>query len=138
MNNNKLLGIIVWALGLVLGHVFLFVLSAVPTGAVIVTCVFTWLAFISQLVLWLVVWNKPLSHSAQFYQTPIFLLSGVYLLGQLMLCLIFALVKASVRAALLTNIIWMLLLVALLALTMISRNFSQRVDVRQKNHHKEL
>lgn len=135
---NKPLGVLLWLSGLVAAHLVLFLLSSEMTAARWITYGFTLFAFLSQLILWLAVWKKQPSNIEQFYASPMLLYSVLYLLGQLILCIVFALTVPTVKVAVLVNALLALTMFTLLSVSVIGRNHAARVDARQKNHHKEL
>lgn len=138
MKNNKALGIVLWLIGLLAAHLILFVIPDGYTAGIWVTYGFTWFAFLLQLILWLWVWRKSLSTPEQFLHTPALTISVVYLLLQLVCDLILVLVGASGMAAILVNALLAIVMGILLTLVLIAKNTIQRVDSRQKNHHREL
>lgn len=135
---NKPLGVFLWLLGLVAVHLVIFLLSPEMTAARWITYGFTLFAFFSQLILWLAVWKKQPSNTEQFYAMPILLYSTLYLLGQLIVCIVFSLTQATVKAAVLVNALVAFIMLALLSVSMIGRNHAAKVDTRQKNHHRTL
>ena len=135
---NKSLGVFLWLIGLVAAHLVLFLLSPEMTAARWITYGFTLFAFLSQLILWMAVWEKQPSNTEQFYSTPMLLYSTLYLLGQLIVCIVFSLTPVTVKIAVLVNALAALIMLALLTVSMIGRNHAARVDTRQKDHHKDL
>ena len=138
MKNNKLLGIVLWFLALAAVHLIVFLVARELTAALWISYGFTIFAFVSQLALWLAAWKKPMNGKSQFLHTPVLIYSLFYLLGQTMLCLIFAFVHISLKTAVLVNSLVLIAFLALMVLSLIGKNHIERVDQRQKNHHIEL
>lgn len=139
MKNNKILGILLWAIGLIVVHLVSFLIPKNYTSAVWVTYGFALFAFMSQLILWLVIWHKPLEAKERFSFTPGLTLSVAYMILQLVLCIVFALWSAApVKIVALLNALLLIAALVLTALALIAKNHIERVDNRQKNHHVEL
>lgn len=139
MKNNKLLGVVLWLLGLIVAHLTIFCLPKSYTAAVWITYGFTLFAFLSQLALWLYIWREPIEADGRFLHTPVLTLSVGYMLLQLVPCLVFTLWSAaSPKIVVLANALLLIAMWALLVLAMIGKSHIQRVDSRQKNHHVEL
>ncbi len=138
MKSNKLLSGALWAIGLAAECGLLLCLARAYTAAVWITLGFTLFAFVSQLVLWLYLWRGAGTADGVFFRMPAFMLSALYMLLQLIPCLVFPFWQASARLAVLLNaalavVMWVLLLLSLLA-----KNHIAHVDGRQKDHHREL
>ena len=103
-----------------------------------ITLGFTLFVFISQLVLWLYVWRKPLNANENFLHMPLFTLSLRYMLLQVVPCLLFAFWQAATQIAALVNAVLTVVMWVLLILAMIARNHIENMDSRQKNHYREL
>ena len=138
MKNNKSLGVGLWFLALAAVHLIVFLAARELTAALLIAYGFTIFAFVSQLVLWLVIWQKTLDGKQQFLHAPALTYSLLYLVGQVVLCLIFAFVRTSAKTAVFVNGLTLILFWALLVLSLIGKNHIERVDQRQKNHHIEL
>lgn len=139
MKNNKFLGIILWAIGLLVAHLLIFCVPENYTAAVWITYGFTLFAFLSQLALWLYTWRKSLDAKEMFLHTPAFMLSICYMLLQLVLCAVFTLWStASVKVAILLNVLLSIAIWVLLVLSEIAKNHIAQVNCRQKDHHIEL
>ena len=132
MNHNKALGGGLWLVGLVLAHLIVFLLPQEITVSVWITYGFILFAFLSQLILWLVVWQKSLTPEQQFLRTPLMFYSVCYLMGQIILGLIFAMVSASAKIAVLVNVLLLLIMCSLFIFSLIGRNHIERVDQSQK------
>jgi succinate-acetate transporter protein len=140
VSKDKKLGIAAWALGLVLANVLLFCLSRGLTPTFWITFGFVWLAFLSSLIFQLLAWKRTRNPDEQALHLPALAISYIYMTIQIPLCVIFALG---------TNVIpWrvMLLIHAVLAIlawivtigSLAGNNHIQKVNGRQKDHHKEL
>jgi len=138
MKNNKTLGIVIWMAGLVTVHLIVIFIPQQFSASLWITYGFTIFAFISQLALWLYLWRAGLGAHEQFLHFSALTISVLYLLVQILACVIFALVGMSVRVAILINALLLIVVVAALAMALISKNAILRLDSRQKNHHIEL
>lgn len=139
MKNNKILGVMLWAIGLLIAHLIIFCIPQNYTTVVWVTYGFTLFAFLSQLGLWLGIWRKSLEPKEVFIYTPVFMFSIGYMLLQLVLCVAFALWStASIKIGFLVNALLLIAVWTLSVLSLIAKNHITRVDSRQKDHHKEL
>lgn len=138
MRNNKFLGIALWVIGFLTAHLIIFIIPNSDTAKMWTAYGFTIFAFLSQLALWLWVWHKENSASEKFLYTPALTISVAYLLLQLLVDLIFALVLISVKIVIIVNVVLAIAIATLLVLSLIAKNPIQRVDSRQKNHHREL
>ena len=138
MKSNKTLGVILWVLALAVVHLIVFSAARERTAALWTVYGFTLFAFASQLVLWLVIWQKPADGKQQFFHTPVLTYSLLYLLWQTVSCLIFVFVPATVRTAAFVSGLALILFSALMVLSLIGKNYIERTDRRQKDHHIEL
>lgn len=138
MKNNRLLGIVLWGVGLAVECLLLLCLARTYSAAVWVTFGFTLFAFISQLALWLYVWRKPLNAEDNFLHMPLFTLSLRYMILQVIPCLLFAFWQTSARIAVLVNAAIAVVMWVLLILSMIAKGHIEKVDGRQKNHRVKL
>lgn len=138
MKNNKLLGVVLWVIGLLLAHLIIFIIPDKYTAAIWITYGFTLFAFISQLTLWLWIWRKELTASEQFLYMPVLTISVAYLLLQFVAGLFFVFVSVSAKIAFLINALIVILTAAAVVVSLIAKNAIVRVDRRQKDHHKEL
>ncbi len=138
MVKQKILGLAVWMVGLALCHVFLWMLPGEKNNAAVLTEVFIWIAFVSQLVLWLRIWKKPKTAEEQFLLTPLLFFSGFYLAGEMVLCLVFGFWAASLSLTAIVNVVWSLLMAAVLAFSLIGQGHAEKMHRRQKDHHKKL
>lgn len=138
MKNNRLLGIVLWGIGLAVECLLLLCLARSYSASVWVTFGFTLFAFISQLALWLYVWRSPLNANDSFLQMPLLMLSVWYMILQAIPCLLFAFWNAPAQIAALVNAALTVVMWVLLILSMIAKGHIEKVDGRQKNHHREL
>lgn len=138
MRHQKAFGSALWLIGLALAHLFLFLLPREVTASVWITYGFTLIAFFSQLALWIAVWKKGLTPEMQFLHTPLLLFSVCYLAGQLICCILFALLPATVKIAILANALFLCAMWALQLAAVLACGHAEKVDRRQKNHHTKL
>ncbi len=138
MKNNRLLGIVLWGVGLAVECLLLLCLARTYPAAVWVTFGFTLFVFLSQLVLWLSVWRKPLTAEDNFLHMPLFTLSLRYMILQAIPCLLFAFWQTAAQIAVLVNAAISVVMWVLLILSMIAKGHIEKVDGRQKNHRVKL
>lgn len=138
MKNNKILGMLLWAIGLLAAHLIIFVVPDSYTTTIWITYGFTIFTFLSQLVLWLWIWHNEISAPEQFLHTPVLTISVVYLLLQLVADLIFAMVMVSVKITVLFNMLLAIVVGVMLILSLIAKNSIERIDKRQRNRRIEL
>ena len=138
MKNNKILGVALWGIAFLATHLIIFVIPESYTTAIWIIYGFTIFAFLSQLALWLWIWRKEISVSAQFLHTSVLTVSAAYLLLQLIVDLLFVLIAASIKAVVLANALLAIVMGSLLILSLIAKNAIRRVDKRQKDYHIKL
>ena len=138
MKNNKTLGIVLWAAGLVFVHLVVFLIPRQYSASLWITYGFTVFAFISQLTVWLYLWRVAEDAHEQFLYFPSFTISILFLIAQMLICLISLFVAMPVKVAILVNALPLIIVIAVLAMALISKNAIHRLDSRQKNHHVEL
>lgn len=140
MSKNKKIGIVVWALGLVLSLVILFCIENGQTPTFWITLAFVCVAFISALAFQLMEWNKKNAIDEQFLKLPAITVSLIYIIVQIPICIIFALGSGAIpsKVAILVNAV-VLVIAWIVALSGLAGNdHIQKINRRQKEHHKEL
>ena len=140
MSKNRKTGIGIWIIGFVLSVFLLFVIPNQPTSNIYLTLAFDIVAFVTSLILWLNLYKPGKTPKEQFYISPAITMSAVYLVIQFIICVIEGLLvdKISFRGTLILNFITMAVMWLLILSTLIAKNHTQRVDLRQKDHHVEL
>jgi len=138
MRSNKLLGTVLWGVGLLLAHLIIFIVPDDYGVTTWITYGFTIFAFLSQLALWLSIWHKKVSAPEQFLYMPTLLISVIYLLLQLVLDLAFVLIDAPAKIAILVNALLVIVMVVMLVLSLVARNTIQKMDQRQEKRRIEL
>lgn len=138
MGNKKITGIAIWFLGLALALFLLFIIPGDISSARIITAVFTVIAFLSQLFMWLYLFKGKVDAQGVFYQTPTITFSVVYMLIQFVLCILMAFITFTTKISLVVNFVVLILMWILILALNSAKNHIQRVDYRQKNHHVEL
>ena len=136
MKNNKIHGLVAWALGLAFS---LFLILLVPndlTGAIYAVAVCTTLVYLLHLTLWLALQKGKL----EFPNLPSLTFSVFFLLVQTIWAIIaaFAVAVISVKMVVLVNILLIVIQVFVIVLALISKNHIENVGSRQKDHHTEL
>ncbi len=120
-----------------------FILVAVPNSysqSIWVTFVFDVIAFVSQLILWLIIFNKSVEAKGVFNLYPIMIISSLYLIIEFIICIVTAVMGASIsfKTTLIINFIIMVFAWIILLMLFLSKNHVERIDSRQKDHHVEL
>ena len=138
MKSSKLLGAALWLIGLVTMHLIALLLPEELTAGRWAVYGFGLLAFFSQLLLWLWVHRRALSPAEQFLRIPLLTVSALCLAGQVLLCLLFAFVSASLKTAVLVNALFLCAMGAMELLAAVGSRHIQKSDSRQKDHHIEL
>lgn len=136
MKNNKILGAVLWALGLALSLLFLFFVPKEQTGAVRAIIICTVVVYLLHLVLWVLLQNGRLD----FHNLPALILSVLFLLVQMVWAVVvaFAAETISTKTAVSVNIVLIIIQAFVIVLALISRNHIESVSKRQKNNHVEL
>ena len=139
MKNNKTLGVVLWAIGLLIAHLIIFCVPQNYTVTVWLTYGFTLFAFLSQLIFWLYIWRKPLDSKESFSYTSVLMISVCFILLQLALCIVFAFwAVESAKAVFLVNALLLMAALVMQVLSMIAKNHIERVDSQQKDHRVKL
>jgi hypothetical protein len=135
VRKNKKLGIAAWLLGLALANILLFCLSHGLTPTFWITFCFVWIAFLSVLIFQLFIWKRMTPADAQALYLSALLVSYVYLVVQIPICVIFALGSSIIpwKAALLIQAV-LLILAWIVAIGSLAGNDHIRdVNNRQRN-----
>lgn len=128
MKNNKLLGIVLWAVFFVAAHLILFLIPNVYSVAIWVCYAFTLWAFGSQLILWLALWKGKPNASQRFLNLPALFISIVYLLAQLITDIVFACFTAATKASIFVNALVCIVMTVLLLAALIAKNAISHLD----------
>lgn len=137
---NKKIGVAVWALGLALSNLLLFVLEKGMTATFWITFVFVWLAFLSSLIFQLWAAKRFKTSDGGFLHIPAILMSLIYEAIQIGICVIFALGSTLIpsKLALLIHGVLLIITWALVLLSLGGNDHIKKVNGRQKSHHTEL
>ena len=138
--SNKKLGIIIWGLCFALAMVLMFCLERGLTTTFWVTLGFVCVAFLSALVFQMHVWKTSSKLDKQFLHFSGILLSNIYALIQLPICIIFSLGSDSIpfKASIIINAIILIVAWVLMLASLVGNNHIERVNSRRKDHHVEL
>lgn len=138
--SNKKLGIIIWGLCLVLAMILLFCLERGLTTTFWVTFGFVCAAFLSALVFQILTWKSTNTLDKQVLHFSGILLSNIYVLIQLPICIVFSLGSNSIpfKASIIINAIIFIAAWVLILSSLVGNDHIERVNSRQKNHHVEL
>jgi len=136
VKSNKISGFTVWALGLALGLIFLFLIPQEQTETVWVIIICTVVVYLLHLILWILLQKGRLD----FYNLPALTLSVIFLLVQTVWAIIvaFAATAISIRTAILVNVVILIIQTFVIVLALISKSHIESVSRRQKDRHVEL
>ena len=135
MKNNKILGVVVWALGLALSLFLLFLIPKNLTGSIYAVAFCTALVYLLHLALWLVLQKGKLD----FNNMPSLTLSIFFLLLQTIWTINVAfVVTIATKTAILINVFLILSQAFVIVLALISKDHIESISNRQKNHHTKL
>lgn len=137
---SKKIGVILWALGLALANLLLFVLEKGMTATFWITVGFVWTAFVSDLAFQLLIVRKTQTPDDSFLHMPAFLVMTLYELAQIPVCVIFALGSSVIpgKVALLVQGVLLIAAWAISLLSLVGNDHIKKVNSRQKDHHTEL
>ncbi len=138
--SNKKLGIIIWGLCFALAMVLMFCLERGLTTTFWVTLGFVCAAFLSALVFQILAWKTANTLDMQVLHFSRILLSNIYALIQLPICIIFSLGSDSIpfKASIIINAIILIVAWVLILASLVGNDHIERVNSRQKDHHVEL
>lgn len=140
MGKSKIIKCVIWFLAFALSVFLLLVIPNSYSQSIWVTLVFDTIAFVSQLVLWLTIFNKPVGAKGVFNRYPTMLISSLYLVIEFIICVIVAVAGSSIsfKMSLIINFIIMVVAWIILLMMILSKDHVERIDSRQKDHHVEL
>lgn len=140
MNKNKILGISIWFLGLVLSMVLMFCLEQGMTPTFWITFCFIIVAFVSALFFQMMVWKSNISLDSNFIHIPAMIVSSVYVIVQIPIGIIFSLRSSSisVKIAILINATILIIAWIINLMSIVGNEHISKVNDRQRNHHIEL
>lgn len=140
MSKNKIIGIAISILGLVLSLVFMFCLQKGLTATFWITLAFVCVAFISALVFQLIEWNGKNTADEQFLYLPAITVSFVYVVVQFPICIVFALGSEVIpyKVAILVNAVVLVSAWGAALSSLAGNDHIKKVNSRQKDHHTEL
>ena len=132
--------IIIWFLTFALSVFLLLIIPNSYSNAVWVTLIFDVIAFISQLILWLVIFNKTAGAKETFNSYPVMVVSAMYLVMEFVMCIITGTcaVSISFKLAVIINGIILIAVWIILLMLIMAKEHVEKVDSRQKDHHMEL
>ena len=138
--SNRKLGIIIWGLCFALAMVLMFCLERGLTTTFWVTLGFVCVAFLSAFVFQILAWKTANTLDKQVLHFPGILLSSIYALIQLPICIIFSLGSNSIpfKASIIINAIILIVAWVLILASLVGNDQIERVNSRQKDHHVEL
>lgn len=135
MNKEKINIIIIWFLALSLSLFLLFVIPGSVKGSMIVTAIFTVIAFSLQLFILIMVSKGKNGGYAIFTGTPMVLFTIIYVMIQFALCVIIGFISKVVttKLALIINfLIFVVMCILIFSLNSI-REYTQKLDLKDKN-----
>lgn len=140
MRKIKLINDIIWFLLFILSVFILLVVPNEYSEAIWVTLVFDVVAFISQLFLWHIIFQKPVGTEGVFNRYPIMVTSSVYLVIQMAICVTVTIptIFISFKQSLIVNFVIMIIAWVILLFLVLSKYHVEKLKARQKDHHIEL
>lgn len=140
MNRNRKLGIVIWAIAFALSVFLTLIIPAHYSSNIFAVLTFDVIAFISVLILWINLFKNAKMPDDTFYNSPAMTVSTIYLVIQLILCIVVGLTVDTItfKITLILNVVLMAVVWFLILSTIITKDHAQRVDSRQKDHHVEL
>ena len=140
MGKSKIIKCIIWFLTFLLS---VFLLLVIPNGysqSIWVTLVFDVIAFVSQLILWLTIFNRPVGAKGVFNRYPTMLVSALYLIVEFIICIVTAVTGSLIpfKTSMIINFIVMVIAWIVLLMMILSKDHVERIDSWQKDHHVEL
>ena len=135
---KKLLAI--WALGFILSNVLLFTIANSLTLTLWITFAFIVIAYATVLFLWVLTAQRSKTVDEQFLKLPSLTLSLFYLGVQMPLALIFALGATTIshRIAILIHAVILIVSWIIMIGALAGNHHIEKVNSRQKDHHKKL
>lgn len=129
-----------WAFGLLLSNVLLFTIANTLTATFWISFAFIVIAYVAVLFLWLHTVRSAKSADEQFLKFPSLTASSGYLGIQIPLAIVFALgtTTISYRIAILVHAVILVLAWLVMIGGTAGNHHIEKVNSRQKNHHKEL
>lgn len=140
MGKSNIIRFVIWFLSFTLSVIVLLVIPNSYNQSILTTLVFDAIAFVSQLVLWLTIFNKPIGAKGIFNRYPTMLISLIYLAIEFIVCVIVAVAGTSIpfKTTLIINFIIMVIAWIVILMMILSKDYVERIDSRQKDHHVEL
>ena len=140
MSKKRKVGIIIWLIAFALSVALMLIIPSHYTSSIYTTLIFDVIAHISVLILWMKIFTNVNIPSDIFYCSPAMVVSTVYLVIQFIFCVMEGVLVDVItfKITLVLNIMLMAIVWFLILSTIITRDHTQRVDSRQKNHHVEL
>ena len=139
LSKNRIIGVALWAFVFALCIALLLIIPGHYTGSIYVTLIFDCIAFLTLLILWVkFLWKG--NASSVFYNTPAMIISVVYAVIQFVISIVTGL-KADVistKTALIINLVVMAISLILIISMISVKDYSRRIDSRQKDHHTVL
>jgi len=137
---SRKIGLAVWTLVLLLSIVLLFTLNRGMTISFWITFAFVLVAFCSALLFQCVLAKKARTPDDGFLQLPAALISVIYEVIQIPLCIVFSLCSSIVswKATLLIHAVILILAWIMILISLTGNDHIRKVNSRQKDHHTEL
>lgn len=140
MGKSKIITCVIWFLTFSLSLFLLLVIPSSYSQSVWVTLVFEVIAFLSQLILWLIIFDRPVGAKGGFNCYPIMMISLFYLIVEFIIGIVMAVMGASIsfKISLIINFIVMVIAWIVLLMMILSKEHLERIELRQNDHHVEL
>ncbi|MCR5430076.1 MAG: hypothetical protein K6E58_02470 [Eubacterium sp.] len=133
MKKARVITISVWMLLFILSIFLLLVIPNNYTNVIWATLTFAIIAFVSQLVLWCLLFKKN-KQKDKFYFYPTAVISSFYIFAQLFLCILAAVLVniISFKVTLIINFLIMIIAWILILVTILSKDYIEKIDESQK------
>lgn len=133
---NKKIGFAIWGITFAF---YVFLMLIIPdnyTSDIVITIVFTGIAYVSQLLLWLYLFNSETTSDELFYKSPIILVSIAYLIFQFVVAMIKVYTgwTEAFKTTLIINISGLFIVWFLIILLIGVNAHIKNVDSRQEDH----
>ena len=140
MEKAKVIKYVIWFLAFALSVFMLLVIPNSYSQSIWVTFVFDTIAFVSQLVLWLSIFNRPIGEKGVFNRYPLMIISSLYLVIEFIFCVIVAIAGPTIsfKISLTMNFIILVIAWIILLMLIMAKNHVERTDSRQTDHHVEV
>jgi len=129
---------VAWVLVFVLSAFLLLIIPKSYDSTIWITLGFTVVAYVSQLILFLSLLAKQQTPNEVFYKTPTMTISSLYMIVQMIICIVVPLANWGIKTVLVVNFVVLILMWIVLCGLLAGKDHAKRIDSRQKDHHTVL